>query len=130
METRILKSQLENLVEIINMSSPFYEIVFNQQSVSKKNMSISGGNGRLWVQPVKDGYHVSLSGKSLVKEMSPFMRDLFKKKHDGFKQPNSKKGRLDQPYWKTDDFEFVVRAVFFYSRTVKQRKIEMSDQGV
>ena len=116
---------MQKLVDIVNVSSPFYEIEFYQQKIEKRNMSISGGNGRLWVQPAKDGYYVSLSGRSLVKEMSPFMREIFKKKHDGYKQPNSKAGRLDQPYWKTDNFELVVRAVFCYSRTVKQRKIEM-----
>ncbi len=125
MNTATLKAQLQKLVDIVNVSSPFYEIKFYQQKIEKRNMSISGGNGRLWVQPAKDGYYISLSGRSLVKEMSPFMREIFEKKHDGYKQPNSKTGRLDQPYWKTDNFELVVRAVFYYSRTVKQRKIEM-----
>ena len=125
MNTATLKAQLQKLVDIVNVSSPFYEIEFYQQKMEKRNMSISGGNGRLWVQPAKHGYYVSLSGRSLVKEMSPFMREIFKKKHDGYKQPNSKTGRLDQPYWKTDNFELVVRAAFYYSRTVKQRKIEM-----
>src|SRR5690606_11307933 len=53
-------------------------IGFHQQRKKRGNMSFTGGNGRICIQPAYDCYDVSLSGKSLTAEMGPVMRRLFK----------------------------------------------------
>jgi hypothetical protein len=117
MEIESLKKHLQKVVDIVNFSSPFYDLKLGQQLVIKGNIRINGANGTLWVQPSKFGFDISLSGRSLEEQMSSFMEELFSKKCDGYKQRNKRLGKKDTPFWCTDDFENVVKAVFQYAKT-------------
>lgn len=119
MNLEIVRKQLEKLVEDINAAQGNAKIKFNCQVKQTKNMSISGANGRLAVQPSDDGYDISLSGKSIQKQMYPFMRDLCGKESDGYKQLNARLGKKDQPYWRIADFALVREAAFHYASTTK-----------
>ncbi len=92
-------------------------IKLNQQSVKKENMSFSGGNGRIWIQPVAGYYDISLSRKALVAELSSDMRSICGCDCAGYKQTNKKLGKKDQPYWRVIDFKLVRAAVERYSKT-------------
>jgi hypothetical protein len=116
--TDILLAQLRTLEAEINAAGPFV-LKLNQQKVTKENMSFSGGNGRIALQPCSDGYDISLSGKSLEAEMTPFMEHLCGRACDGFKQTNKSIGKADQPFWRVKDFQFVVQAVNYYAKTRK-----------
>ncbi len=116
--TDILKNKLIALVEEINNNTKT-TISFNQQSKKKENMSLSGGNGRMWIQPSPEGYDISLSGISLEKNLTPYMEKLFGKPCDGYKQTNNNIGIIRQPYWRTDSFKLVSQAAYEYSKTVK-----------
>lgn len=93
------------------------ELAFYQQRVAKGNMSVylTQGNGRIYVQPSTSGCDVSLSGQVIEGEMHPFMRELFGKECDGFKQLNRNKGWAKQPFWRTDDFGKVKNAIRYYA---------------
>lgn len=117
MSVEILKSQILNLVDEINESIGIKKIAFNQQAKKKENMSLTGANGRLWIQPTTDGYDVSLSGKSLENEMTPFLTKLFNRREDGYKQSNASQGKLDQPYWRTSDFGLVRQTAIRYAQS-------------
>lgn len=91
-------------------------IRFNQQRVSKGNMSFSGGNGRIWMQPVANHYDLSLSGKALIAEMSSDMNLICGRACIGYKQTNKKLAKQDQPYWRVQDFKLVRAAVDRYSK--------------
>ena len=82
-------------------------------------MSFSGGNGRIWIQPVSGSYDVSLSGKSLTAELQPQLESLFGAVCKGHKQPNERTGKLEQPYWRTENLSLVEKAVHLYSKTRK-----------
>jgi hypothetical protein len=58
------------LVDELNENLGSLKMKFNQQQVSTGNMSLSGGNGRVWITPCSSGCDVSLSGKSLESELS------------------------------------------------------------
>jgi len=115
----ILKYKLLELVNEINKKEKDIKLMFNQQDVKVENMSVSGANGRLYVFPISTDYDVSLSGESLELSAYAAMQELFGKEHDGFKQPNSNTGIFTQPYWRTDNFELVKKAVYIYSKTTK-----------
>ena len=80
-------------------------------------MSFTGGNGRLRVAPTSDAYDVALVGKSLVKQMYGFMRNLCGRDCDDYKQKNERLGKEDNPYWRVRDFSVVRKAVFEYAKT-------------
>jgi len=110
MNEEIACKQLLKLVEEINQSNSNYKIKFNRQVKQTKNMSFSGANGRLAVQPSSVGYDISLSGESIQKQMYGFMRNLCGKECDGYKQLNTKLGKYDQPYWRVADFSLVKKS--------------------
>ncbi len=111
--TKILKSKLIKLEEEVNSNS-VYNIKFHQQQVTKENMSFSGGNGRIGIQPFHSEYDISLSGKSVEKQMYKFMCDLCGKNHNGYKQT---KPEPWQPFWRIADFKLVEKAVYHYAKT-------------
>jgi hypothetical protein len=114
--TEILKARLLKLEAKINEDGR-NKIQYHEQHEDKKNMSFTGGNGRLYVTPSSEGYDISLSGKLLQSQMYPFMRDLCGKECDGYKQTNQKIGKQDVLFWRIEDFALVVKAVRHYSKT-------------
>jgi len=115
MDIEIAKKQLQKLIDIVNSLSPENHVEFNQQDITKRNMSIVGGNGRLTIQPTLKGYDIGLSGKSIQKDMYEFMRDLCKSECTGYKQTNKTIGKQDLPFWRVDDFNLVCKAVYKYA---------------
>jgi hypothetical protein len=111
-----LKSRLAALEQEIN-SGGQYKVQLHQQDVHKHHLSFSGGNGRIWISPNTEGYDISLSGKSLERQMYPFMRDLCERECNGYKQTNARLGKKDNPFWRVSDFDLVKRAVFHYAST-------------
>lgn len=110
-----VKKQLIALEAEVNsqFDSGFVRIEFEQQSEIKKNMSFTGGNGRIYVKPFTrlKKYEIALAGTAI--EMYPFMRDLCgaecaSENHRGKTHP--------EPYWRVDDFEIVKKAVYQYAR--------------
>jgi hypothetical protein len=61
--------QLKSEVNI----NPLHNIKFEQQPVKEENMSFTGGNGRICIQPFHSEYDISLSGKSIEKQMYQFI---------------------------------------------------------
>ncbi|HHX8502022.1 TPA: histidine kinase [Vibrio diabolicus] len=117
-EVEILYSLLTKEVESLN-SELNIALVLNQQEKVKKHISLSGANGRLWVSPSSGGYDVSISGASLERKLLPVLKAHFERKPDGFKQKNSNKGFLRQPYWRTGNFGDVQYACELYAHTSK-----------
>ena len=116
MNTDILKSELISLIAEINKTLSCEKLVFHQQSVQKTNISVIGGNGRLYINPTSKGYNIGLSGLSLTDEMYSYMCDLTGKvKHDKFGFPALK--RL--PKWEVESFSIVKKSVIRYSKTIK-----------
>ncbi len=111
--TKILKNKLIQLESEVN-SDFMHNIQFHQQKVTKENMSFSGGNGRIWIQPFHSGYDICLSGKSIEKQMYKFMCDLCGQNHTGYKQT---KPEPHAPFWRVDDFKLVEKAVYNYAKT-------------
>ncbi len=113
-----VKVQLIALEAEVNsqLDSGFVRIKFQQQLEKDANMSFIGGNGRIYIQPSALGYDISLSGKSLEKEMYSFMHKLCGQECTDYKQKNKSKGKKDQPFWRVDDFEIVKKAVYQYAR--------------
>ena len=112
----LLAIQLKRLETALHESGKTH-LKFNQQRIARENMSFSGANGRLWIQPVAGSYDVSLSGKALTAEMSPEMRSICGHECNGYKQTNKRLGKRDQPYWRVEDFALVRAAVERYSKT-------------
>ena len=112
-----LKENLLVLVSEINASRVTPKINFNQQNKTTSNMSLTGGNGRIWIQPHTEGMDVSISGQSLEKQMYGFMLSLFRRDCDGYKQRNATKGFKRQPFWRTSDFMQVKEVAFEYAKT-------------
>ncbi|KNH52092.1 histidine kinase [Vibrio cholerae] len=81
----ILYSLLNDVVSDINHRFRS-SLVLNQQKVTKKHISLSGANGRLWISPSIGGYDVSVSGKSLENELVPTLTSYFGRGPDGYKQ--------------------------------------------
>ena len=111
----IVKKKLIVLVDEINNQNLSGKVKFNQQKVIARNMSISGANGRIYINPVGSEYDVSLLRKSLEKNAGKSLEELFNKSHDGYKHA----AKEYQPYWRTDNFELVKKAVYIYSKTTK-----------
>lgn len=119
MHEEFVSTQLKKLVDEINSSNSNFKIKFNRQLKQTKNMSLSGANGRLYVQPSLTGYDISLAGQSIQELMYPFMRDLCGKECDGYKQLNSKLGKKNNPFWRVVDFALVKKAAYHYAATSK-----------
>ncbi|ELA7884164.1 histidine kinase [Vibrio parahaemolyticus] len=115
-EVEILYSLLAKEVESLN-SKLNKTLALNQQDKVKKHISLSGANGRLWVSPSTGGYDVSISGASLERTLLPVLTAHFKRRPDGYKQKNSNKGFLRQPYWRTNNFGDVQYACELYANT-------------
>lgn len=116
MNTDILKSQLISFVAEINESLNCEKLAFHQQSVQKTNISIIGGNGRLYINPTSKGYNIGLSGVSLTAEMYDYMCELTKKdRNDKYGFPALK--RL--PKWEVESFSIVKEAILRYSKSIK-----------
>lgn len=111
------KEKLQKLLVQINASRATSKLKFNQQVKITSHMSLSGGNGRIWINPHREGIDVSLSGQSLEKQMYGFMFRLFGRDCDGFKQKNAGKGFKRQPFWRTTDFRQVKEVAFKYAKT-------------
>lgn len=113
----ILKKRLCTFIDEINSELGYQKITFNEQNVKKGNISLSGANGRLYVQPKQGVYYdVSLSGQSLEKELTKKIRELFDGKPYGYKQT---KPNTTQPYWRTENFSLVKKAIRLYVKTEK-----------
>lgn len=115
----MLKTTLISLMSEVNSGNEVSKIQFNQQKKSTQNMSFSGCNGRIWIQPFNQAYDVSLSGASLEKELTSEFNKLFNNEFAGYKQSNSNEGVYKQPYWRTSDFALVKAAVLKYAKTTK-----------
>jgi hypothetical protein len=76
---------------------------------------LTHGSGRIYVQPSRSGCDVSLSGQVIEREMYLFMRELFWRECDGFKQRNRNRGWDKQPFWSTSDFVKVKEAIRWYA---------------
>ncbi len=113
--TDALKKKLTQLAEEIN-SNQKSNIKFNQQKITKENMSFSGCNGRIWIAPFHDQYDICLSGKSIEKQMYGFMCNLCSKNQDGYKQT---KPESHAPFWRVSEFELVKKAVYNYAKSKK-----------
>ena len=111
--TKILKSKLIKLEEEVNSNS-VYNSKFHQKQVTKENMSFSGGNGRIWIQPFHSEYDISLSGKSVEKQMYKFMCDLCGKNHNGYKK---NKPEPRQHFWRVAGFKLVEKADYHFAKT-------------
>lgn len=114
----ILYSLLSDVISDINLRFRS-SLVLNQQRVTKKHISLSGANGRLWVSPSVVGYDISVSGKSLENELVPTLKTYFGRNPDGYKQKNANKGFKHQPFWRTKDFQDVQVACELYAKTAK-----------
>ncbi|MEZ9784067.1 hypothetical protein BCV08_15195 [Vibrio breoganii] len=112
-KTTLLFERLVKLVERKNIQSGSNFKVLQQEKV-KANISIAGGNGRLYVQPSTEGYDVSLSGQSLEHILTSSLVNFFHRPPDGYKQTNANKGFKKQPYWRTDSFKDVETVCAFY----------------
>lgn len=106
-----LASELKDVEASLHRNGKTH-VRFHQQRKKRGNMSFTGGNGRICIQPVKAFYDVSLSGKGLAAEMTPVMRGFFKREHHGYKQSKQR-----QPYWRTADLEVVKCAINHYAKT-------------
>ncbi|MGV0035200.1 MAG: hypothetical protein ACNYPE_09610 [Candidatus Azotimanducaceae bacterium WSBS_2022_MAG_OTU7] len=115
MNEKVLKSQLKKIVDDINAGNSSSRVEFKQQRKTTANMSVTGGNGRIYIQPSSIGYDVSLSGQSLERQMCSYMINLFGKNCDGYKQRNATQGFKRQPFWRTDDLSKVRKAIFHYA---------------
>ncbi|EOI8049959.1 histidine kinase [Vibrio parahaemolyticus] len=72
---------------VADLNSSFgCSLALHQQKITKKHISVSGANGRLWVSPSIGGYDISVSGKSLEKELVPTLTSYFGRCADGYKQ--------------------------------------------
>jgi predicted HNH restriction endonuclease len=130
MREEAVKKHLEKLNKLkdeINSSNGYYKLEVKQQNRKNENIGLSGANGHLGVAPIKDGYRISLCGKSLENKMYIFMRDLLGKECDGYGQRNARLGKKDQPFWKTSDFEKVRSAAYYYASNA-QSSDEMSEE--
>lgn len=116
-ENRIsdLKQRLLELRDQVSITGKNIEL--HQQEVKTKNLSFSGGNGRLCIKPNTEGYDISLEGQSIQKQMYPFMKELCGKECDGYKQKNTRLGQLNSPFWRVRDFDLVRKAVIHYAGT-------------
>ena len=112
-QTDILKTKLE-LLQAELVASGAKNIQLNQQAIKKANLSFSGGDGRIYIQPSSVGYDISLSGQSLQKAMFGFMTDLCGGNPDGYKQT---KPAPHAPFWRVSNFALVEKAVRRYSQT-------------
>jgi len=111
-QTDILKKNLRRLEDDLNDSGASIEL--KQQDKIKANLSFIGGDGRIYINPASDEYDISLSGRSLQKNMLKFMTDLCGRIPDGYKQT---KPEPHQPYWRVSNFALVEKAVIHYSKT-------------
>lgn len=95
------------------LDSGFVHIKFDQQPGTPKNMSFTGGNGRIYVKPFirLKKYEIALAGTAI--EMYSFMRDLCGAECAG---ENHRGKTHPEPYWRVDDFEIVKKAVYQYAR--------------
>lgn len=91
------------------LDSGFVHIKFDQQPGTPKNMSFTGGNGRIYVKPFirLKKYEIALAGTAI--EMYSFMRDLCGAECAG---ENHRGKTHPEPYWRVDDFEIVKKAVY------------------
>jgi hypothetical protein len=120
-----IKVRLNGLIKEINTDKlpKAGELAFHQQRVATGNMSIylTHGTGRIYVQPKSVGCDICLSGKVIEGEMYPFMRKLFGKECDGFKQRNKNLGKTAVPFWRTEDFRKLEEAIHFYAHNFSSR---------
>jgi hypothetical protein len=107
--TEILKNKLLQLQSEVNIN-PLHNIKFEQQEAKKENMGFIGGNGKIYIQPFHSEYDISLSGKSIEKQMYQFMCDLCGKR-EGYKHKSR------QAFWRVTDFKLVEKAVYHYAKT-------------
>jgi len=115
MQVDQVKKQLKALEAEVNSESDsgFVRIEFEQQSEIKKNMSFTGGSGRIYVKPFTrlNKYEIALAGTAI--EMYSFMRDLCGAECAG----ENHRGKTHlEPFWRVDDFEIVQKAVYHYAR--------------
>ncbi len=120
-----IKELLIELVAEVNVAKlpNTGELALHEQRVTAGNLSVylTQGSGRIYVQPNSSGCDVSLSGQVIEAEMYPFMRQLFGKECDGFKQKNRNKGWEKQPFWRTADFGKVREAIRYYARNYSEK---------
>ncbi len=75
--------------------------------------------GRLYIVPRKSkqgSYYISPQGAELEKVVSGEFENLFRKKCDGYRQPEER-----CPHWSTDDWLLVVKAARIYANFGKNR---------
>ncbi len=111
MNIEVCKIQILKIVDDLNRSYGMGSFQFHQQVAKVRNMSITGANGRLYIQPAGYGYGVSVSGKAGEAQLHTTFRRIFGKENDGEKQSGS------QAFWKTDDINLVESAAMAYAKT-------------
>ena len=94
-QTDILKNKLLSLKDEVNQAAGKEILSFNQQSKVQENMSYSGCNGRLWIQPSIEGYDISLSGASVEKELAAIEKKIASRKSRLASSSKSSQGELD-----------------------------------
>jgi hypothetical protein len=109
----VLKEKLIKLVEEIKASIN-QNVEFEQQDKIKEHMSLTGCGDRLFILPSsKHVYEVSLFGLSIEKNLYGFMKKLFGRDCDGYRNKKNKR----QPRWWTDDFDLVRKAAIIYAKS-------------
>ncbi|NTU44154.1 MAG: hypothetical protein HGA99_01350 [Chlorobiaceae bacterium] len=112
MDVETTKDRLLQLEKEIKSLSLKKDIEFHQQRVVKKHMALKSANGTLWIVPNKSSYDICLSGKTLVAEMTPFMRKLCGCDCTSNKQT---KPKPHQPFWRVEDFQIVRKAAYHFA---------------
>ena len=100
-----LKGRLTDLAEE-------FGLVYHQQDVVRDHQCLMGRNGRLWITSNRGGFDITLSGQSLIAEMTGFMEDLTGRAATGSKQTN-----YPAPFWRVSDWELVRSAAERYAMT-------------
>jgi predicted HNH restriction endonuclease len=107
-----LITELQKIVDEINYTSKKYRLEVEQQKGKKVNISIVGANGRLGTGLKKNGYAVSLQGRSIEERMYGFLKELFNREHDRYVQTQPVP---HYPLWKTENFDDIRKAIYYYA---------------
>lgn len=111
-----LKARLNDLVSKLNDAGGCH-LELHQQAVTRKHISLTGGNGRMYVVPTADAFDIALSGISLTQQLTPVMTRICCQAATGYKQRNAKKQQVREPFWRVEDFATVEAAITEYAKT-------------
>lgn len=109
-----LKARLAGVASRLNAAGGCH-LQLHQQIVTRKHLSLTGGNGRMYVVPTADAFDIVLSGISLTQQLTPVMTRICNQPCAGYKQRNAKKQQVREPFWRVEDFAIVEEAITAYS---------------